>query len=165
MTNSAQNFAQVSLELGGKSAFIVFDDADLDSAVNGAISAIFGAAGQSCVAGSRLLVQESIAEKFLTRMTEVAGRIKIGDPMAEDTEMGPICTQGQLDGMAREVAFALAEGGTLLCGGKRADAGSDMFYEPTIIDCPGPHLRIVDTELFGPVLSVLRFRTEAEAMV
>ena len=163
LINSAQNFAQVSLELGGKSAFIVFDDADLDSAVNGAISAIFGAAGQSCVAGSRLLVQDNIAEKFLARMLEVTGRIKIGDPMADDTEMGPICTRGQLDGMDREVTFAVTEGGKLLCGGKRAD-GEGMFYEPTIIDCPRPDLRILDTEMFGPVLSVLRFRDEAEAI-
>ena len=164
LMNSAQNFAQVSLELGGKSAFIVFDDADLDSAVNGAISAIFGAAGQSCVAGSRLLVQDSIAGKFLARMTEMAGRIKIGDPMADDTEMGPICTQGQLDGMDREVAFAVAEGAMLLCGGKRVEGLEGMFYEPTIIDCPRPGLRILDTEMFGPVLSVLRFRDEAEAI-
>ena len=163
LINSAQNFAQVSLELGGKSAFIVFEDADLDSAVNGAISAIFGAAGQSCVAGSRLLVQDSIADAFLAKMTAVAGRIRLGDPIADDTEMGPICTHGQLDSMDREVAFALTEGGTLLCGGKRADR-EGMFFQPTIIDCPRPDLRILDTEMFGPVLSVLRFKDEAEAI-
>ena len=82
---------------------------------------------------------------------------------SDDTEMGPICTHGQLDGMDREVAFAVTEGGKLLCGGKRVDRDG-MFYEPTIIDCPRSDLRILDTEMFGPVLSVLRFRDEAEAI-
>ena len=164
LMNSTNNFAEVSLELGGKSPVIVFEDADIESAVNGAISGIFGASGQSCVAGSRLIVHEDIADEFLTRMVAIATKVKIGDPMQDGIEMGPICTTGQLENIEREVAHAVTEGGKLLCGGKRADAGSDMFYEPTIIDCPGPHLRIVDTELFGPVLSVLRFKTEEEAL-
>jgi len=164
LMNTAQNFAQVSLELGGKSPFIVFDDADLESAVNGSVAGIFGASGQSCVAGSRLIVHEDIADAFLARMVEIAGGIRIGDPMAEDTQMGPLCTKGQIETIEREVARAVEEGGTVLCGGGRAEAGSDQFYQPTIIDCPGPHLHIVDTELFGPVLSILRFRTEEEAL-
>lgn len=165
LTNSTRNFAQVSLELGGKSPFIVFDDADLASAVNGAVAGIFGASGQSCVAASRLIVHEDIADAFLARMVEIAQGVRIGDPMLEETEMGPLCTSGQLEHIEREVARAVQEGGRILCGGKRARAGSDMFYEPTIIDCPTPDLHILDTELFGPVLSVLRFRTEQEALV
>jgi len=165
LMNSTSNFAEVSLELGGKSPFIVFDDADIESAVNGSVSGIFAASGQSCVAGSRLIVHEDVADAFLERMTEIAGSVKIGDPMAEDTQMGPLCTVGQIENIEANVARAIAEGGTVLCGGKRAEgAGSDMFYEPTIIECPGPDLTIVDTELFGPVLSVLRFRTEEEAL-
>jgi len=165
LMNSTSNFAEVSLELGGKSPFIVFDDADIESAVNGSVSGIFAASGQSCVAGSRLIVHEDVADAFLERMTEIAGSVKIGDPMAEDTQMGPLCTLGQIENIEANVARAIAEGGTVLCGGKRAEgAGSDMFYEPTIIECPGPDLTIVDTELFGPVLSVLRFRTEEEAL-
>ena len=164
LSNSANNFAEVSLELGGKSPFIVFADADIESAVNGAISGIFGAAGQSCVAGSRLLVQDSIADEFLARMTALACNIRIGDPLAEETQMGPICTQGQLDTIEREVAHAQTEGGKLLCGGKRVAGMAGRFYEPTIIDCPSPNLRIVDTELFGPVLSALRFKDEADAI-
>ena len=164
LANSTNNFAQVSLELGGKSPFIVFEDANLDSAVNGAISGIFGASGQSCVAGSRLLLQDTIADEFLERMVAVAGRIKIGDPLAEDTEMGPICTQGQLDCIEREVARAVAEGGRILCGGRRVEGLAGQFYHPTIIDCPSPDLHIVDTEMFGPVLSVLRFTDEADAV-
>ena len=164
LMNSTNNFAEVSLELGGKSPFIVFDDADLDSAVNGSVAGIFGASGQSCVAGSRLIVHEDIADEFLARMVEIAGQIRIGDPMNADTQMGPLCTHGQIENIEREVARAVEEGGTVLCGGKRADAGSDLFYEPTIIDCPSADLHIVDTELFGPVLSVLRFKTEDEAL-
>lgn len=164
LTNSTQNFAQVSLELGGKSPFIVFNDADLASAVNGAVAGIFGASGQSCVAASRLIVHEDIAAAFLSRMVAIAKGVKIGDPMLDETEMGPICTLGQMQTIEREVARAVQEGGKILCGGKRAEAGSDMYYEPTIIDCPRPDLHILDTELFGPVLSVLRFRTEDEAL-
>ena len=162
--NSASNFAQVSLELGGKSPIVVFEDAHLDSAVNGALSGIFGASGQSCVAGSRLLLQDTIADAFVDRMVAMAGQIKIGDPLADDTEMGPICTQGQLDCIEREVARALAEGGRLLCGGARVAGLAGRFYHPTIIACPSPDLHIVDTEMFGPVLSVLRFTDEADAV-
>ena len=164
LTNSTQNFAEVSLELGGKSPFIVFEDADIESAVNGSVAGIFGASGQSCVAGSRLIVHEDVADEFLERMIKIAAGIKIGDPMAEDTEMGPLCTHGQLENIEREVAHAITQGAKLLCGGKRGTGPSDMFYEPTILECPSPELRIVDTELFGPVLSVLRFRTEEEAL-
>lgn len=162
--NSAQNFAQLSLELGGKSPFIVFADADMESAVNGAIGAIFGAAGQSCVAGSRLYLQDSIADEFLERMVAQAREIRLGDPLAEETQMGPLCTRGQLEHIQREVAQAQDEGGELLCGGKQPDALGGLFFEPTIIDCPRQDLQIVDTELFGPVLAVLRFGDEAEAI-
>ena len=162
--NSSENFAEVSLELGGKSPFIVFDDADLDSALNGALGAIFGAAGQSCVAGSRLLLQAGIAEQFLARMVEAAGQIRIGDPLAEETEMGPLCTAGQMANIQREVARAREEGGRVLCGGERLAERAGLYYPPTIVDCPNADLHIVDTELFGPVLSVLRFADEDEAL-
>ena len=162
--NSANNFAEVSLELGGKSPFIVFDDVNLESAVNGSISGIFGAAGQSCVAGSRLYLQEGIADAFLQRMTELAGHILMGDPLAEETQMGPLCTTGQLEHIEREVAHAQTEGGKILHGGKRVEGLDGLFFEPTIIACPRQDLRIVDTELFGPVLSVLRFKDEEEVI-
>uniref|UniRef100_UPI003B52E46D aldehyde dehydrogenase n=1 Tax=Roseovarius indicus TaxID=540747 RepID=UPI003B52E46D len=161
--NSASNLAEVSLELGGKSPFIVFDDADVESAVNGSVAGIFGASGQSCVAGSRLIVHEDVADEFIARMKAIAEGIRIGDPMAEETEMGPLCTRGQLETIEREVAGAVAQGATVVCGGRRAEAG-EMFFQPTVIDCPSPDLKIVDTELFGPVLCVLRFRTEEEAL-
>jgi (Z)-2-((N-methylformamido)methylene)-5-hydroxybutyrolactone dehydrogenase len=162
--NSAENFAEVSLELGGKSPFIVFEDADLESAVNGSIAGIFGATGQSCVAGSRLIIHESVADDFLARMVAAARAIRIGDPLADETQMGPLCTEGQLRHIERQVALAQTEGGTLLTGGKQPEGLGGTYYEPTIIDCPSPDLTILDTELFGPVLSVLRFKTEEEAI-
>ncbi|WP_438996117.1 aldehyde dehydrogenase [Candidatus Puniceispirillum sp.] len=162
--NSAENFAEVSLELGGKSPIIVFDDANIESAVNGAVAGIFGAAGQSCVAGSRLYLHEDIADEFLTRMKTAAEGILIGDPLAEETQMGPLCTVGQRDVIEREVAHAVSEGGHVLSGGKRPDGLEGIYFEPTIIECPRQDLRIVDTELFGPVVSVLRFRDEAEVL-
>lgn len=162
--NSANNFAQVSLELGGKSPFIVFDDADIKSAVNGAVAGIFGASGQSCVAGSRLIVHEKIQNQFVKHITEVAKNIKIGNPMDEKTEMGPLCTTGQLKLIEQEIKNAKKQGAKIIYGGKRAKQKSNMFFEPTIIKCPSPKLKIVDTELFGPVLAVLTFKTEEEAI-
>ena len=161
--NSAENFAEVSLELGGKSPFIVFDDADIESAVNGSVAGIFAASGQSCVAGSRLYLHENIADEFLEKMVGIAEKIQIGDPQAEETEMGPLCTQGQVDHIERQVELAIEEGGTVLTGGKRADM-EGLYFEPTIIDCPRQDMTIVDTELFGPVLSVQRFKTEDEVV-
>lgn len=164
LENSKNNFAEVSLELGGKSPFIVFEDADLESAVNASIAGIFGAAGQSCVAGSRLYVQDSIAEEFLARMVAQAKEIRIGDPLLEETQMGPLCTTGQRDRIETEIAAAVAEGASLLAGGKRPEGMDGIFFEPTILDCPRQDLRIVDTELFGPVLCAQRFSTEEEVV-
>lgn len=162
--NSAENFAEVSLELGGKSPFIVFDDVDIESAVNGSVGGIFGASGQSCVAGSRLYLHEDIADEFLDRLAAVAASIKIGDPMLEDTQMGPLCTLGQLSHIEHQVALAQDEGASIRCGGKRPDGMAGQFYEPTIVECPRQDLTIVDTELFGPVVSVQRFRDEDEVL-
>ena len=162
--NSAENFAEVSLELGGKSPFIVFDDANIERAVNGSIAGSFGATGQSCVAGSRLYLHEDIADQFLDRMVGLAKDIKIGDPLLEDTQMGPLCTLGQLARVEAEVVKAQVQGGTILCGGKRPEGLRGNYFEPTIIDCPRQEMDIVDTEMFGPVLSVLRFKTEQEVI-
>ena len=164
LENVKRNFAEVSLELGGKSPFIVFDDANIESAVNASIAGIFGATGQSCVAGSRLYLHEDIADEFLKRMTALTRQIVIGDPLAEETQMGPLCTTSQLENIQREVAHAQEQGAKILAGGKQPEGMGGLFYEPTIIECPRQGLRIVDTELFGPVLSVQRFKTEEEAL-
>lgn len=162
--NSAENYAELSLELGGKSPFIVFDDADIESAVNGAVGGIFAASGQSCVAGSRLLLHEDIADDFLRRMKDVAANVLIGDPMEEATQMGPLCTHGQIETIERQIALAEQQGGNVVIGGKRPESLEGLFFQPTIIECPSPELEIVDTELFGPVVAALRFKTEEEAI-
>jgi acyl-CoA reductase-like NAD-dependent aldehyde dehydrogenase len=163
--NSAKNYAQVSLELGGKSPVMVFEDADLESATNGVLAGIFGASGQSCVAGSRLYLQEKIADRLLSDLVGRAKSIRIGDPLAEETQMGPLATQGQLQRIEAAVAGAVKEGAALLHGGRRPQGqGDGWFYEPTILDCPDQKLQIVDTEMFGPVLSVLRFSSEDEVV-
>ena len=162
--NSANNYAELTLELGGKSPVIVFNDVDIDSAVNGAMGAIFGASGQSCVAGSRLYLHEGIADEFLDRMVKLTKGIRVGDPMAGETEMGPLCTNAQLDNIEREIARAQSEGATILCGGQRSPGLSGQYFEPTIIECPRQDLHLVDTELFGPVLAVQRFSSEDEVL-
>ena len=164
LDNSKNNFAEVSLELGGKSPFIVFDDANIESAVNASIAGIFGATGQSCVAGSRLYLHEDIADAFLERMVAQARTIRIGDPLLDETQMGPLCTVGQRDTIERVLAQAVEEGGEILTGGQRPEGMAGLFFQPTIVSCPRQDMTIVDTELFGPVLCVQRFRTEDEVI-
>ena len=163
--NSAENFAQVSLELGGKSPVVIFDDADLESATNGVLLSIFSASGQSCVAGSRLLLHESIHDEVLARVAEKASKIRIGDPLDENSQMGPLATQAQLDNIDSTVADAKANGATLVHGGKQpAGLGDGWYYEPTVVACPDQQIGIVQRELFGPVVSALRFTDEAHAL-
>lgn len=163
--NSADNLAQVSLELGGKSPVIVFDDADLESATNGVLAGIFGASGQSCVAGSRLYLQEGIADRFLERLRSAAAGIRIGDPLAEATQMGPLATHAQMIKVETEVERACAQGARVLHGGRRPPSLAEgWYYEPTIVECSSQSNSIMDTELFGPVLAVMRFRTEEEVI-
>ncbi len=162
--NSAENYAKLSLELGGKSPNIIFNDADIDSAVNGAVAGIFAAAGQSCVSGSRLLVQEDIYEEFVSRLTERAERIIVGDPSHIETEMGPMATASQLAIVERFVDIALTEGAKLRTGGKRADIQSGWFYTPTILECNSNNDTLMQEEVFGPVAAVISFKDEAEAL-
>ena len=163
--NSAENFAQVSLELGGKSPVVVFDDADLESATNGVLLSIFSASGQSCVAGSRLLLHDSIHDEVLARVAEKASKIRIGDPLDDNSQMGPLATRAQLDNIASTVADAKANGATLIHGGQQpAGMGDGWYYEPTVVACPDQQISIVQRELFGPVVSALRFTDEAHAL-
>ncbi|MFY1663208.1 aldehyde dehydrogenase [Pseudomonas sp. Pseu.R1] len=163
--SSAENFAKLSLELGGKSPNIIFADADLDSAINGAVAGIYAASGQSCVSGSRLLVQDDIYDEFVERLVARAQRIRIGNPQDETSEMGPMATAQQLAVVESLVADALAEGARLRTGGKRADVGTDgWFYEPTLFECDRNSMKIMQEEVFGPVASVIRFKDEAEAL-
>ncbi|MBE2276049.1 MAG: aldehyde dehydrogenase [Rhodobacteraceae bacterium] len=154
--------AGVTLELGGKSPNIVFDDADLDAASAGVLSGIFSAGGQSCIAGSRALVQRSIYDAFLDRLTERTGRIVIGDPTQPATEVGPVASRQQFDKIAAMVATARDEGSRVLSGGSALD-GDGYFYQPTILEA-GNSAFIARNEVFGPVLTVMPFDDEAEAV-
>ncbi|WP_460154685.1 aldehyde dehydrogenase [Pseudomonas sp. S2_G10] len=163
--SSAENFAKLSLELGGKSPNIIFADADLDSAINGAIAGIYAASGQSCVSGSRLLVQDEIYDEFVGRLVERAQRIRIGNPQDDSSEMGPMATAQQLAVVEGLVADAIAEGARLRLGGKRPEnLGDGWFYEPTLFECDRNSMKIMQEEVFGPVASVIRFKDEAEAL-
>ncbi len=163
--NSAENFAEVSLELGGKSPVIVFEDADLESAINGVLLSIFSASGQSCVAGSRLLLHEKIHDEVLGEVAKRAANIRIGDPLDEASQMGPLATLGQLHNIQNALAEATSSGARLVHGGQQPEGlGDGWYYEPTVVACPSQNLGIVRNELFGPVVSALRFRDEEEAI-
>ena len=165
MRNAAENFAQVSLELGGKSPLVVFEDADLDSAINGVLLSIFSASGQSCVAASRLLLHERIQDEVLERIAARAAAIRIGDPLDDATQMGPLATLAQLENIERTVADAQASGATVIHGGGRPqNLTRGWYFEPTIVACPDQNLDVVRNELFGPVVSALPFRDEVEAV-
>lgn len=161
--NSAENLASTSLELGGKSPFIVFADADLESAVNAQVAGIFAATGQSCVAGSRLIVERSIKDEFLARLKAKAEAIRIGSPLEMETEVGPLATRRQQDHVDALVKASVASGAKLVTGGLKPE-GPGNFYPPTILDCDGVNSPSMVQEFFGPVLSVMSFETEAEAL-
>ncbi len=161
---SAENLARTSLELGGKSPFIVFEDADLDSAVNAQVAGIFAATGQSCVAGSRLMVQNSIRGEMLARLKAKAEAIRIGAPADMATEVGPLCTLRQRNRIEKIVADSVAAGARRVTGGQTPQ-GDGFYYPPTILDCSAaPDAPCVTEELFGPVLSVIGFDTEEDAL-
>jgi len=164
---AADDFTRVTLELGGKSANIVFDDANLDQAVSGAISGIFAASGQTCIAGSRLLLQESIHDEFLERLLDMAGQARIGDPMNADTQVGPITIEPQYHKILEYIEIAKGEGATCVMGGGPVlapDGNKGLFIQPTVFSNVTNDMRIAQEEVFGPVLSVLRFSDEEEAI-
>jgi acyl-CoA reductase-like NAD-dependent aldehyde dehydrogenase len=163
---SAGNVKRVQLELGGKGANIVFEDADLDAAVNGSAFAIFHNQGQACIAGSRLILHEAIAERFLERFIALAESIRIGDPLDPETEMGPLTSAGHRDRVLSYVDVALAEGGEVLTGGTVPDdpALADGYYvRPTVVRAE-PNSRVCREEVFGPFVTVTTFRTDEQAL-
>ena len=163
--NSAENLSQVSLELGGKSPVVVFNDAEQENALNGITAGIFGASGQSCIAGSRLYIQSKIYNEFLDKLIAKAKKIKLGAPMDKDTQMGPLNSFKQLENIEKNIKATVEQGGKIRCGGKRSSISSKGYYFPaTIIECKNHNLPTADNELFGPVLSVMKFDTEEEAI-
>jgi (Z)-2-((N-methylformamido)methylene)-5-hydroxybutyrolactone dehydrogenase len=164
---AARNLKKVSLELGGKSPNIVFEDADLTAAAAGAVSGIFAATGQTCVAGSRLLVQNSIREAFVERLLALAASARIGDPMQPDTNIGPITTPAQYRKVLDYIDIANAEGARCVFGGGPATGEGltgGQFVQPTIFVDVDNAMRIAQEEVFGPVLSIIGFEDEDEAV-
>ncbi|MDC1112378.1 aldehyde dehydrogenase [Candidatus Pelagibacter sp.] len=163
--NSAENLSQVSLELGGKSPVVVFNDADQENALNGITAGIFGASGQSCIAGSRLYLQSKIYDEFLEKLITKAKKIKLGGPMDKDTQMGPLNSFKQLENIEKNIKTTTEQGGKVRCGGKRSSVSNKGYYFPaTIIECQNHNLPVAENELFGPVLSVMKFEKEQEVI-
>lgn len=164
---AAKSMKRVSLELGGKSPNIVFDDCNLDAAASGVISGIFAATGQTCIAGSRLLVQNSIKEAFTQRLVELGKTARKGDPMSPETNIGPVTTQQQYRKILDYMDIAKQEGARCVLGGgpaTEADLPGGQFVEPTIFVDVTPGMRIAREEVFGPVLSIIGFDDEADAI-
>jgi (Z)-2-((N-methylformamido)methylene)-5-hydroxybutyrolactone dehydrogenase len=167
MKGAADHLARVSLELGGKSPQIVFADADLEAAANGVVAGIFAATGQTCMAGSRLLVQDEVHDGFVDRLCERAGEVRLGDPLDPATEMGPVAFREHLENVQRSIDAARDDGARLAAGGRRPDAAAlrdGFFIEPTVFSEVRNDMRIAREEVFGPVLSALRFRDEEDVL-
>jgi aldehyde dehydrogenase (NAD+) len=162
---AAKGLKTVTLELGGKAPNIVFEDADLDQAVKGVVSGIFAASGQSCQAGSRLLVQSTIHDELVARLVAYMRDVRLGDPASPDTQMGPIGTPAQLQKILRYIELGKAEGASCVLGGRRrTDLGAGWFVEPTIFTGVRSEMHIAQEEIFGPVLCVIPFENEEDAI-
>jgi aldehyde dehydrogenase (NAD+) len=164
---AAATFKQVSLEMGGKNAQIVLDDANLDLALDGALWGAFGTTGQRCTATSRILLQTGIAAEFAARFIARAKKLKIGNGLDESVEVGPQVNANQIETSARYVELAVKEGGQLLCGGHALTQGAyahGTFFEPTVIAGVTPQMRIAREEVFGPVVALIEFATFEEAV-
>ena len=163
--NSAENFAHVSLELGGKSPMIIFEDCNIDGAVNGIIAGNFGASGQSCVAGSRVFIQRSIHSKVVELIKQRAEKIVVGNPLDSKTQVGPLATIHQVERASKAINDSVKQGANLVFGGKQpSQLKEGWYFEPTLLDCANQEFDCVKTELFAPVISVIAFDTEEEAI-
>ncbi|QFT96926.1 NAD/NADP-dependent betaine aldehyde dehydrogenase [Roseovarius sp. THAF8] len=161
--NSAENFAVTTLELGGKSPILVFEDADLESAANGLIAGNFGASGQSCVAGTRGLMQRSVFEEVAGKIEEKMNGVVIGDPLDASTQIGPLCTADQIRRIEATLAAAISGGARVRFGGAPLDRPGN-YMAPTLVECADPGAETLKVEMFGPVMSLLPFETEDEAI-
>ncbi len=164
---AAKGIKRVTLELGGKSANIVFDDADMDEAVKGVVSGIFAATGQTCIAGSRALIQRKIHDEFVEKLLALAKNARMGDPLELTTQLGPVATRPQYDKILDYIRIAKQEGAACVLGGAaatRPECGSGWFVEPTVFTGVDPKMRIATEEVFGPVLSIIPFDEEEDAI-
>lgn len=162
--NSSNNFAVTSLELGGKSPIIVFEDADLESAANGLIAGNFGASGQSCVAGSRGLIHKNVLKDLINLITEKSKNIRVGSPLDLDTNVGPLCTKAQIDNISKTLKISKSQGAKIHFGGSQLEKPGN-YMEPTLIECMDSNTETLKVEMFGPIMSLLSFDTEDEAIM
>jgi succinate-semialdehyde dehydrogenase/glutarate-semialdehyde dehydrogenase len=163
MAQSAPTIKKLSLELGGNAPFIVFDDADVDAAVDGAVTAKYRNTGQTCVCANRILVQDGIYEEFAARLAARVGQLKVGAGSEDGVAQGPLIDSAGLAKVEAHVADALAKGARLLCGGARHARGGN-FFQPTVLADVTSAMRVAREETFGPVAPLFRFATEAEAV-
>ncbi len=161
--NSAENFAVTTLELGGKSPILVFEDADLESAANGLVAGNFGASGQSCVAGSRGLVQRSVFEQVSAMVEKKMANVIVGEPLDAETQVGPLCTEAQINTIEATLATAKQQGATIRFGGARVDRAGN-YFQPTLVEGKGPETQTLKTEMFGPVMTLIPFDSEEDAI-
>ena len=167
MADAARGLKAVTLELGGKSPLIVFEDAGIDNAVSGAMLANFYSSGQVCSNGTRVFVHRSILKEFLERLVVRTAKLRIGDPLDPETQVGPLVTEGHMESVLAHIARAQREGVRLVVGGRRLTdgaLGSGYFVEPTIFEAADDRAAIVRDEVFGPVMTVLAFDDEAEVI-
>jgi aldehyde dehydrogenase (NAD+) len=162
--NSSNNFAVTSLELGGKSPIIVFEDANLESAANGLIAGNFGASGQSCVAGSRGLIHKNVLKDLINLITEKSKNIRVGSPLDPDTNVGPLCTKAQIDNISKTLKISKSQGAKIHFGGSQLEKPGN-YMEPTLIECMDSNTETLKVEMFGPIMSLLSFDTEDEAIM
>ena len=163
MRQGADTLKRVHFELGGKNPVVVFDDADLDRALDAAVFMIYSLNGERCTSSSRLLVQSSVAEEFTARLSERANAVKVGHPLDPSTEVGPLINHGHMNKVTSYFDVAESEGATIAAGGKRVgDVG--CFVSPTLFTGATPDMRIAQEEIFGPVLTVIPFETEEDAL-
>lgn len=163
MQQCASTIKKVSLELGGNAPFIVFDDADLDAAVQGAIACKFRNAGQTCVCANRIYVQSAVYDEFIARFQQAVAQLKIGNGLAPDVTFGPLIDQSAVDKVEQHIADALKHGAEMVCGGKLAEAGS-LFYQPTILRNVTAAMKVATEETFGPLAPIFKFETEDEVV-
>jgi acyl-CoA reductase-like NAD-dependent aldehyde dehydrogenase len=161
---AADNITGVLLELGGKSAHVVFDDADLDAACNGVVAGVFAATGQTCMAGSRLLVHRGVHDALVDKIVNRAASIRLGDPRAAETEMGPLANESQYRKVVSFCTSAASEGATVVAGGRPEERLGGYFVQPTVLTNVKPNMTVAREEVFGPVLAVIPFDTEDEAV-
>lgn len=163
MRQAAETLKKVSLELGGNAPFIVFDDADIDAAVRGAMASKFRNTGQTCVCVNRFYIQDGVYDAFVSRLTDAVRAMRVGNALEGETEQGPLINEAALAKVEQHVGDALEKGAKLLCGGRRHSLGG-TFYEPTVLAEASPRMLIASEETFGPVAACFRFRDEPEVL-